>query len=315
VKIEPISVSFDYPDPTMARTVFYEKFSHALENSPFYVADPRSACIRFPREDTAMETNWPRYGNPASAFIRGVFDSEAHRVYMKFLMEQSTPICLLNMHPAYRMSTMLSSRRHLVVADINLRQVDRAQNPRTISMPALPFVTGGDDPEEKTVLASFRGVNSHPVREALAKFRSPGKIIVELTDGRNHAGIIDAENDVADDSYRDLLRDSTFAFVPRGDHEFSYRLLEVMSFGCVPIVISDGLVPPFDRIINWRACAITIPEARVDELPTMLDRLDESTVNRLRAETALIYRTYLSDLNAIARSLVAELSILSRAGL
>jgi hypothetical protein len=312
VKIKPIRVSFDYPDSAMSRTVFYEKFSTALKSSRFYVEDPESADIRFGQEDTAMETNWPRYGNPASAFLRGIFDTESHRDYIKFLMARSEPICVLNMHPSYRLSTLLRSRAHMLFADVNLRQVDRVANPRTISMPALPFMTGAGGTEDRRLLASFRGANSHPVREALTKLRSPGRIVVTLTDSQNHAGIIDAENGVGDRDYCDLLRQSVFAFVPRGDHEFSYRLLEVMSFGCVPIVISDGLVPPFDRIIDWRRCAISVPEARIAEIPDMLDGLDASAVARLRAASNHVYQTYLRDLNAISRSLIAELSILFR---
>ena len=31
-----------------------------------------------------------------------------------------------------------------------------------------------------------------------------------------------------------------FAFVPRGDALFSYRLLEVMARGAIPVILSDG---------------------------------------------------------------------------
>lgn len=312
MKIEPIRIGFDVADPTMWRTVFHEKFSSALRNSPFHVADPRLADIRFASEDIAMETNWPRFGNPDSVFIRGAFDKYQYSRYLKRLVESDTTFCVLSMNPINRLPALLSSCRHLLVADINLCRADRARNPRTISMPAPPFVTGSSEGGEKPLLASFRGAASHLVRVELAKLARPGSIVVELTRDRQHAGVIDAENEVVDDDYAQLLRDSTFAFVPRGDYEFSYRLLEVMSFGCIPIVISDGLVLPFDRLIDWRECSLTVPEARVADIPDLLAAMDSATVDALRAAAERVYRVFLANFDKIAHSLIAELSIIAR---
>ena len=312
MKVEPISVSFDFADPTMWRTVFHEKFSTALRNSPFHVTDPRLADIRFASEDIAMETNWPRFGNPGSVFIHGIFDKGRYSKYLKRLVEADKAFCVLSMNPVNQLPARLSSCRHLLVADVNLCRADRARNPRTISMPAPPFVTGSSEGGEKRLLASFRGAASHPVRAELAKLDRPGSIVVELTSDRQHVGVIDAENEVAEDDYVRLLRDSIFAFVPRGDYEFSYRLLEVMSFGCIPVVISDGLLLPFDRIIDWRKCSLTVPEARVADIPDLLAAMNSATVDALRASTERIYRVFLANFDKIAHSLIAELSIISR---
>jgi hypothetical protein len=61
-------------------------------------------------------------------------------------------------------------------------------------------------------------------------------------------------------AYQALLQQPIFAFVPRGDCLFSYRFLEVISFGCIPIVLADGWILPFDRIIRWDGQALHLPE-------------------------------------------------------
>ena len=63
------TVGFICEDAAMPRTVFYERFKEAVQrHSSFRETD---AELLIPAEDTANETNWPRYGNPQSAYLRG----------------------------------------------------------------------------------------------------------------------------------------------------------------------------------------------------------------------------------------------------
>jgi len=62
--------------------------------------------------------------------------------------------------------------------------------------------------------------------------------------------------------YREMMRRSLFAYVPRGDEHYSFRLTEALAAGAVPIVIDDDFVPPYGMasISSW---AIRIPENNV----------------------------------------------------
>jgi hypothetical protein len=49
-----------------------------------------------------------------------------------------------------------------------------------------------------------------------------------------------------------------FGVVPEGNGLHSYRLSEVMQFGCVPVILTeekDTFVPPFSDTLNWRSFA------------------------------------------------------------
>ncbi len=298
----------------MPRTVFYERFHAAIDRSPFLAQDPASADVLFPEEDTAIETNWPRYGDPASAFARGTFNRtvfwEEYSGYIDGLKQRPEAMCILCMHPDLAMARRLSGCASKMVADINLLVPHRDENPRSISMPALPLVTGTGGNAEPTVLASFRGANSHPVREVLARSRNEPDIVVDLLDAHPQAGAIDAEAGKTDREYAGLLAASSFAFVPRGDRAFSYRLLEVMSFGCIPVVLADGLVLPFDRLIDWGACALHVPEAEAGTVVERIRAIPPDQVAAMRHNVMQTYRTHLDGFDRICRALIAEISIL-----
>ena len=296
----------DFADLAMPRTIFYERFCEALRSDPRFCADPDAAEVVFPAEDTAMETNWPRYANQQAAFLRGSFELPRHVDYLTRLIAKKRRLCITNMLPATCVSITAAPYDHIVVADVNLQVWQRAVNPRTVSLPALPFVVGSSRPIAKTVLASFRGIESHACRRALATLHNGTTFIVELVLKENHFGKIDAERGIIDEAYADLLAASLFAFVPRGDAEFSYRLLEVMSFGCIPIVVSDGLVLPFDRTVPWNCFSIHMPEQRIEHVPHLLTVIPHERVRAMQRSVASAYEEYFSSLRAVVRTLLDE---------
>ncbi len=311
-----MKISFTLADSSIPRTLYYERLCEAIKRNRRYVAAEKDADLLFPAEDVALETNWPRYGNPGSAFVRGQFDEAAYRGYLSRIVASPARICIVNMHPFARLPVMLAPRGNMVVADIALNAWERLLNPRTVSMPALPITTapdaaapGGAEPREKNILASFRGVPSHPCRKALGALHDGNSIICELIDMSNHAGRIDATTGAADSRYVDLLSRSVFAFVPRGDALFSYRLAEVLSFSCVPVILSDGWVLPFDRRIPWNQIALILPEQQVSAIPQILRQFPRERLTQMVAASREIFVKCLSSLDAVVESLLMEIEI------
>jgi hypothetical protein len=306
-----LRVSLGIPDPEMPRTVFWEKFCAALRANRRFVEDGSQANLLFPAEDIALETNWPRYANPASAFVRGSADAKKWQIYINRFARLPRPICIVNMHPSLRIPQMVRAMRNVYVADVCLAGWERSLNPRTISMPALPITVGAPDlGGTRPILGSFRGVMSHPSRAVLARIHDGGRLICEIVDRANHVGRIDAERGVVDIRYAAMMQASQFAFVPRGDTLFSYRLLEAISFGCIPVILSDGWVLPFDRTIDWGAIALQVPEAIVPELPRILGAFDEVRIGEMRADLTRVWHTHLGRLDLIVETLLGELEAL-----
>jgi hypothetical protein len=104
------------------------------------------------------------------------------------------------------------------------------------------------------------------------------------------------------------MANADFAFIPRGDALFSYRLLEAMSFGCIPIILSDNWVLPFDRLIDWSSCALRSREDEVVACAALVKRLSDQEVLDRKGKVLQIYETYFSSLErVITKGLLVEL--------
>lgn len=301
------------PWDEVPRTVFYDRFLAAVRAHPsFTEADP---VLLIPAEDTSQETNWPRYGDPDSAWVRRpdpVASQGVLRRYLEAIVGQARAypdrqVLVVNMHPFARLPLMLAPYGNILVADGSLSEDERARNPRTLSMPALPMVKPAPAAAApaRTILASFRGGATHPVRQALAGLHDGREIVVNLV-GRAHVGRIDAVAGRTDADYESLLDSSVFAFVPRGDALFSYRLLEVLARGAIPVILSDGWVLPFDRTLDWSAIALRVPEAEVADLPARLRRIPPDEIARLQAEGRRAWAGAFDGLERVAATLLAE---------
>lgn len=305
-----MKVSFLLEDARVPRTIYYQRLREALAASPRFVVDPALADLVFPAEDTALETNWPRFGVQASAFIRGHLSEALAADYTDRVIAAGRPTCVVNMHPFVRVPRRLADHARVIVADVNLLGWERAANPRTISMPALPITVGRPPAGPRTVLASFRGALSHPCRAALARLHDGRDFVCELVASRNHIRRVDATSGRVDRAYTDLLGASLFAFVPRGDAHFSYRLLEVMSFGCIPIVISDDWVLPFDRIIDWDACAVRVSEQAIARVPEILAGFSANRIERMQRAVTATWHGRLGTLDRIVEALLDEVEVI-----
>ena len=70
----------------------------------------------------------------------------------------------------------------------------------------------------------------------------------------------------------------------------SYRFMEAMSFGCVPVILSDDWVTPFQELVpDVSSYAIMVPEAEWASVPSRLQNLSDHTVATLHANVVRLY--------------------------
>jgi len=131
-------------------------------------------------------------------------------------------------------------------------------------------------------LFSFRGASlTNPIRRELFKrFASfPGAKLVCVNKSFGKHG----SQDIAD--YVEEILQSKFVLCPAGWAPQTIRLFETMQLGRCPVIISDQWVPISG--IDWRNCAVIVPEGEVRSLPKILAaREAEAAELGARARTA-----------------------------
>ena len=67
-------------------------------------------------------------------------------------------------------------------------------------------------------------------------------------------------------NYLDDMASSEFCLVVRGDTSSSRRLFTAIALGCIPVIISDWIQRPFERLIDYKKFAFSFPEAVASNL-------------------------------------------------
>ncbi|XP_023327581.1 exostosin-1b [Eurytemora carolleeae] len=122
-----------------------------------------------------------------------------------------------------------------------------------------------------------------------------GKNWKEMQDDR-----CEMDNDEYDKwDYNQLLANSTFCLVPRGRRLGSFRFLETLQAGCVPVLLSNSWQLPFGEVIDWTLATISIDERQLLQVPEILRMVSQPQIFKLRQQTQIVWDQYLSSVRSI----------------
>uniref|UniRef100_T1JR72 Exostosin GT47 domain-containing protein n=1 Tax=Tetranychus urticae TaxID=32264 RepID=T1JR72_TETUR len=110
-------------------------------------------------------------------------------------------------------------------------------------------------------------------------------------------------------NYSILMANSTFCLVPRGRRLGSFRFLEALANGCIPVLLSNNWVKPFEDVIDWSEIVVEGDERSLLQLPEIIlrsyewkkihvERIVYTTIDILneRIQTHLSFTTFLWNL-------------------
>ncbi|XP_075223224.1 exostosin glycosyltransferase 1 ttv [Lycorma delicatula] len=99
--------------------------------------------------------------------------------------------------------------------------------------------------------------------------------------------------------YELLLQNSTFCLVPRGRRLGSFRFLEALQAGCVPVILSNSWTLPFSEVIDWNKAVIWADERLLLQVPETVRSIPDTKVFALRQQTQILWERYFSSIEKI----------------
>lgn len=123
----------------------------------------------------------------------------------------------------------------------------------------------------RPIKCSFWGRDSHKVRSQLYAIDELGYSINNTSNHDFFNMNPDNQSNLLQHkiSYCEILGSSMYSLCPRGYGTSSIRLYESIYAGCVPVIISDNYVPPFN--VDWYRCALLVKESKVSDIVNIVN--------------------------------------------
>ncbi|XP_054720882.1 exostosin-1-like [Uloborus diversus] len=99
--------------------------------------------------------------------------------------------------------------------------------------------------------------------------------------------------------YQVLLSNATFCLVPRGRRLGSFRFLEALQAGCVPVLLSNGWELPFGEAIQWSKAIVFADERLLLQVPDIVRSISPTRVHAFRQQTQVLWDNYFSSVEKI----------------
>ena len=147
--------------------------------------------------------------------------------------------------------------------------------------------------QKKTLLYNFIGRDTYPIRTKMLK----------AIDGKEGTYVSQAKHDV--NSFCSILASSKFTLCPRGYGVSSFRIMEAMQYGSIPVIITDNLVWPHD--INPASYAIIIPESNVHKIHEILSSVSEVEI-KAKADSLKYWYNQIFTYEANKKYILSKLS-------
>ena len=135
--------------------------------------------------------------------------------------------------------------------------------------------------EDKTILCSFIGSYTHELRKKCYDVlcEKPG-----FKFHLSHNWTSSVQND-AQELFIQTTLNSKFALAPRGYGRSSFRFFEIFQLGCIPVYVWDDVEwLPYTELLDYSKFCISIHENQIDELDTILSKIDETKYQEMWKE-------------------------------
>lgn len=142
--------------------------------------------------------------------------------------------------------------------------------------PFLPYTVGSTSiistNPSKQYLVNFAGAMGYPL---LPPSHIRGETFIKALNGKFIGNPIGELKELQEkfihlNSYSDFMQSSIFTLCPAGYGRWTFRLIEALENGSIPILISDGYILPFSDQIIWDKYIIQIKESDIWDIENIV---------------------------------------------
>lgn len=99
--------------------------------------------------------------------------------------------------------------------------------------------------------------------------------------------------------YPEVLKEGLFCIVMRSARLAQSILLEALASQCIPIIIADSIILPFDSHLDWNRLAIFVPENNIKSLFKVVQNVSQERRGELYWQLRWTYDKYFSSVEQI----------------
>ncbi|XP_040376926.1 probable glycosyltransferase At3g07620 isoform X1 [Oryza brachyantha] len=151
---------------------------------------------------------------------------------------------------------------------------------------------GGKPAADRSILAFFAGQMHGRVRPVLLQYWGGKDADMKIYDRLPHR-ITRKMN------YVQHMKSSKYCVCPMGYEVNSPRIVEAIYYECVPVIIADNFVLPFDDALNWSAFSVVVPEKDVPKLKQILLEIPEDRYMDMQLNVKQVQKHFLWHPNPI----------------
>ena len=119
---------------------------------------------------------------------------------------------------------------------------------------------------ERDIFASFTGRITHPLRHQM----------IEALKGKNGYYISTQHHEIP--SYCSVMARSVFTLAPRGYSATSFRIMEALEMGSIPVYVSDIFYEPHG--VDFDTYGVKIPLSQIKDIDKILRSISEEEIKR-----------------------------------
>ncbi|KAH8952137.1 hypothetical protein BDL97_09G069200 [Sphagnum fallax] len=295
----------DFPD--FPPTMFFQK----IKESKYHTDDPEKACLFFVfLPGWAMDT-MPPHPNTLPFWNGGmnhVLVNFADKWFQTGPYENSIGLASIMAsdmqetlyRPGFDISIPLPANHHFP----DLQSVASLERKYFATFKGMRYLSGPVG-EEGTLRSQDAFRNMHNGEDIIVLTSCQHPITASIKREHPELGIHcdEDEETYAKYDYIDLMN-TTFAIVPAGIQASSYRFIEVLSAGAVPVLIADNYVKPFEKLIQWHKCLLQFPSSEMHRIVQVLRGLSPTEILQRQENCLYFYREFLQDDATLIRSAV-----------